>query len=97
MLLSIPLILLHTGMRVYLESTTESVSDCAYENHVDFAICRYTQPETPNWKGLVPVLRRASRHFSDKSYEAAICTILGQYGDATYYARSVQSLVILMI
>ena len=56
------------------------------------ALLRYKQPEAPNWKGLVTVLRRAARHFSNQTYEAALCTILRQNGDATYYARSVLNL-----
>ena len=56
------------------------------------ALCRYKQPEAPNWKSLVPVLRRASRHYSNQTYEAAVCKILRQTGDARYYARSVLNL-----
>ena len=55
-------------------------------------MCRYKQPEAPDWKGLVPVLRRASRHYNDQVYEEALCTILRQNGVAKYYARSILNL-----
>ena len=53
---------------------------------------RYKQPEAPNWKGMTHVLRRASRHYSNQSYEEALCTVFKESGDARYWGRSVLNL-----
>ena len=52
----------------------------------------WKQPETPSWKSMEVVLRRASRHFKNRTYEEGACKVYQGAGEARYYARSVLNL-----